>query len=335
MKTVVFSAHRFEQPYLLQANNGRHELTMLDTCLNDTTARLAEGHPVASIFVNDHASASVLELLYAAGVRYLTLRSTGFNNVDLRKSAQLGLKVSRVPDYSPYSVAEHTIAMILALNRKIVHAHNRIMELNFTLDGLVGFDLHEKTAGIIGTGKIGSTVARILSGFGCKILAYDIQESESLKTDYHVRYTDCHALCSNADIITLHAPLTDQTSYLINRNCIGIMKQGAMLINTSRGRLVETTAVIEALKSGQIGYFGMDVYEEEEGLFFEGYSQRILQDDTIARLMTFPNVLITSHQAFLTDTALKNIAKTTIENIDCYESGIECENEIAIVHENK
>ena len=330
MKTILFSVHRFEMPYLLEANQGRHALTILDTSLSETTAKLAEGHVAVGIFVSDQASTSALDTLYGAGVRYLTLRSAGFNNVDLRKAALLGLKIARVPDYSPYSVAEHTIAMILALDRKIVHAHNRIMELNFTLDGLVGFDLHGKTVGIIGTGKIGSVVARILHGFGCRVLACDIEENQSLKAECQVTYTDCQTLCSTADIITLHAPLTEQTAHLINRDCIHSMKPGVMLINTGRGRLVDTVEVIDALKSGHIGYFGMDVYEEEEGLFFEDYSSRILQDDVIARLMTFPNVLITSHQGFLTDTALKNIAETTIENLMCFESGKVCKNEITI-----
>lgn len=240
------------------------------------------------------------------------------------------MKVARVPAYSPYAIAEHTVAMILALNRKLIRANRRVMELNFSLDGLVGFDMNGKTAGIIGTGKIGSVLARILHGFGCRILAYDKEENKELIERYQVEYTSCESLCEQSDIITLHVPLNEDTRYIIDKHCIDKMKPGVMLINTSRGGLVNTKAVIDALKTKHIGFFGMDVYEEEEGLFFEDHSEDILQDDTIARLMTFKNVLITSHQAFLTETALRNIAETTVYNLDCFESTTKNENEIII-----
>ncbi len=328
MKTVIYSAHKFEQEYLFNANNKNHELIMLEVALSDNTVNLAAGCIAASIFVTDRASAVVINKLAELGIRFIALRSAGYNHIDLKETIKTNIRVARVPSYSPYAVAEHAIALMLALNRQLVHAHNRINELNFSLDGLTGFDMHGKIAGIIGTGQIGSLVVKILHGFGCKLLAYDILENESLKKDFGVEYVDCKTLCSRADIITLHVPLNEQTKYIINKDCIRFMKPGVMLINTSRGALVNTKEVIDALKSGHIGYLGMDVYEEEEGLFFEDHSQDILQDDMIARLMTFRNVLITSHQAFLTDTALKNIAVTTIYNLDCFEKGTVSGNEL-------
>jgi D-lactate dehydrogenase len=240
------------------------------------------------------------------------------------------MRVGRVPEYSPAAIAEHTVALMLALNRKLVRASNRVRDLNFSLDGLTGFDMAGKTVGVIGTGKIGSVVVRILNGFDCKILAFDPHQNEELKVRYNVNYTDCMRLCEQSDIVTLHLPLTKQSRYIINKACIDSMKPGAMLINTSRGGLVNTKEVIDALKTGKIGYFGMDVYEEEEGLFFEDHSDDILQDDVIARLMTFQNVIITSHQAFLTREALVKIAETTRYNLECWEKGVASENELRI-----
>ncbi|MEJ7736467.1 MAG: 2-hydroxyacid dehydrogenase [Chitinophagaceae bacterium] len=328
MKTAFYSIHKFETDYLLKAADGRHELKLLESRLSSDTALQASGSEAVCIFVNDDASATVLEKLSLQGIRFLALRSAGFNHVDLKKAKELGIRVARVPDYSPYAVAEHTVALMLALNRKLIRAHNRIMEQNFSLDGLTGFDMHGKTAGVIGTGKIGAIVARILYGFGCKILAHDNVQDVELKENYGVEYTDYSTIYKQSDIITLHIPLTDETKYLINRQSIDLMKSTVMLINTSRGGLIDTKAVIQSLKKGQIGFFGMDVYEEEKGLFFEDHSDDILQDDVITRLMTFKNVLITSHQAFLTDTALQNIAETTILNLDNFQAGISCENEI-------
>lgn len=329
MKTTVFSTHKFDRPSLLAANRDRHELLLLELRLTENTASLAEGSRAVALFTGDDASAPVLERLHACGVRYLALRSAGFNHVDLKKASELGMKVARVPAYSPYAVAEHTVALMLALNRKLTRAHNRVRDMNFSLDGLTGFDLHGKTAGIVGTGKIGAILAKILHGFGCKLLAYDLHEDAYLKEAYGVQYADCDTVCSGSDIVSLHVPLMPATRHLINPAQIGRMKKGVMLINTSRGGLVDTKAVIDGLKTGQIGYFGMDVYEEEEGLFFEDHSDGIVQDDVIARLMTFNNVLITSHQAFLTDTALRNIAETTIHNLDSFEAGKASGNEVA------
>jgi D-lactate dehydrogenase len=328
MKAAIYSFHKFEKEYLTNSNLSKHELRLLDTRLTVQTALLAGGCKTASIFVNDDASAPVLTELKKYGVEFLALRSAGYNHVDLVEAKILGLRVARVPDYSPYAVAEHAIALMLALNRKLIRAHNRVRELNFTLDGLVGFDMHGKTIWLIGTGKIGSVVAKIMNGFGCNIIANDLIESKELKEKYGVTYTDCESLCGKADIISLHLPLTSLTKQIIRKDCVDKMKQGVMLINTSRGGLINTKDVIEGLKSGRIGYLGMDVYEEEGGLFFEDHSEDILQDDVISRLMTFNNVLITSHQAFLTNTALENIAKTTIYNIDCFEKNIVSGNEL-------
>ena len=328
MKTAIYSVHKFEQSHLLDANNNKHEFVLLEEPLSVNTAHHAAGCKAICIFVSDKASASVLNQLKDLGIQYIALRSAGYNHVDLKEAKRLNLKLARVPEYSPFSVAEHAVALMLALNRQLVHAHNRINELNFSLNGLVGFDMNGKTAGIMGTGKIGCQVAKILHGFGCKIVAYDTIENEDLKKNFGVTYLDLKTLCQQADIISLHVPLNEQTKHIINKESIKDMKQGVMLINTSRGGLVNTQDVVDALKSRRIGYLGMDVYEEEEGLFFEDHSQDILQDDVIARLMTFRNVLITSHQAFLTDTALKNIASTTIHNLDCFEQGILSGNEL-------
>jgi D-lactate dehydrogenase len=327
MKVAIFSAHGFEKEYLEAANQGRHDLLWLDARLDAQTVALAKDCEAVCLFVNDDASEKPLQMLAQNGVKNLALRSTGFNHVDLEAAKRLKMRVARVPDYSPYSVAEHTVALMLALNRKLIRANRRVMELNFSLNGLVGFDMHGKTAGIIGIGKIGGVLAKILHGFGCELLGFDVAANPAM-AEYGLAYTDLDTLLRKSDIISLHLPLNTQTRYTINADSIAKMKPGVMLINTSRGGLVNTLDVIKALKSGQIGALGLDVYEEEQSLFFEDHSNTILQDDTIARLLTFSNVLITSHQAFLTDTALRNIAETTFENLDCFERGVACENEI-------
>ncbi|AYN67226.1 2-hydroxyacid dehydrogenase [Euzebyella marina] len=329
MKTTVFSTHKFEESYLTSANDGKHELRLLEERLSEHTVPLAKGSEAISLFTGDDASANILKKLGAFEVKYIALRSAGYNHVDMEKANEMNIKVARVPAYSPYAIAEHTVALILALNRKLIRAHSRVREQNFSLNGLTGFDLNGKIVGVMGTGKIGAVLIKILHGFGCKILAYDVNKDEDLVEKFGARYTDCKTLCSEADIISLHVPLTSETRHIINAEQIGVMKKGVMLINTSRGGLVDTKAVIEGLKTEKVGYFGMDVYEEEEGLFFEDHSDEILQDDVIARLMTFKNVLITSHQAFLTDTALTNIADTTVYNLDCFEKQIESGNEVS------
>lgn len=328
MKVAVYSTHRFERSYLTGANQGRHDLVMLEESLNEKTASLAQGCDAACIFVNDDASAPVLDILHRQGVRFLALRSAGYNHVDLEKATELGMRAANVPGYSPYAVAEYTVAMMLALNRKLISAHHRVMELNFSLDGLVGFDMHGKTVGIIGTGKIGALVARILHGFGCQILAYDQHENDSIIKSYQVKYVTLETLCRQADIITLHVPLLRETRQIINSSSINQMKPNVMLINTSRGGLVKTSDVVKALKAKRIGSFGMDVYEEEANLFFKDHSEDILQDDTIARLLTFRNVLITGHQAFLTHEALENISSVTFDNINAWQNSKPTNNEL-------
>lgn len=328
MKTLVYSFHSYEKKSIDLANSGTFELQLLETRLSIETAALAKGFEAVCLFVSDDASAPVLEVLHEGGVRFIAMRCAGYNNVDLVKAKDLGMRVARVAAYSPYAVAEHAVAMMMALNRHLIRAHNRVMEQNFSLNGLTGFDMFGKTVGIIGTGKIGGVVARIMNGFGCRLLGFDPFENAELTQKYDLTYTSLEELCQQSDIISLHLPLTPDSHHLISKDLIHHMKDGVMLINTSRGGLVDTKAVVHGLKSGRIGFFGMDVYEEEAGLFFEDHSNDILQDDTVARLMTFQNVLITSHQGFLTDTALHNIAQTTIENLRCFSEGRVSENEI-------
>ena len=265
--------------------------------------------------MNDHADRACLENLASLGIKHVALRCAGFNNVDLEAAKVLKLSVTRVPAYSPYAVAEHAVALLLALNRKIPRANNRVRDLNFSLSGLVGFDLHGKTAGIFGTGRIGRVAAQILRGFGMRVLAYDPYPSPEWAKTYGVEYADPRIIARESEVISLHTPLTPETHHLIRRETLELMKPGGILINVSRGALIDTTALIEALKSGHLGGVGLDVYEEEEGLFFEDLSGKILQDDELARLLTFPNVLITAHQAFLTREALAEIARVTVTNL--------------------
>lgn len=287
----------------------------LDFRLGLDTVQAADGAQAVCVFVNDDGSRAVLERLAALGVRLLALRCTGFNRVDLAAAKELGLPVTRVPNYSPYSVAEHTIALILALNRKLHRAFNRVRELNFSLAGLEGFDLHGKTAGIFGTGKIGRIVAEILKGFGMRVLAYDPYPSAEWAAQHGIVYADREALARESDVLSLHVPLTPETRHLVRRETIDLMKPGAILVNVSRGQLIDTSALIQALKCRRLGGVALDVYEEEEGVFFEDLSGQVLADDVLARLLTFPNVLITAHQAFLTREALQDIARVTVENI--------------------
>ncbi len=283
--------------------------------LTTETAASVNGAQAVCVFVNDRLDAACLKQLHDAGVRLVALRCAGFNNVDLAAAKSLGVAVIRVPAYSPHAVAEHAIALLLALNRKIHRAYNRVREHNFSLSGLVGFDLHGKTVGVVGTGKIGKIAAQIFRGFGTDVLAYDPYPATEWAAALSVRYTDFETLLAASDIVSLHLPLTPQTRHLLNAENFARMKPGAFLVNTSRGKLVDTTALIEALKSGRIGGVALDVYEEEEGVFFEDHSGEILQDDELSRLLTFPNVLITAHQAFLTHEALSEIARVTTENL--------------------
>jgi D-lactate dehydrogenase len=283
--------------------------------LEPETAFSAGGASVVSVFVNDVVNHDVLKRLAGIGIRLVALRCAGFNNVDLESARELGIAVTRVPSYSPHAVAEHTIALILTLNRKIHRAFNRVREFNFSLRGLEGFDLCGKTAGILGTGKIGRLVGQILRGFQMRVLAYDPYPNRDWAARNEIEYVEMRALIEESDIITLHAPLTPQTDRIINHETLALMKSGVIIANTSRGRLIHTQALIKALKDGQVGGVALDVYEEEEGIFFEDLSGEILHDDELARLLTFPNVLVTAHQAFFTHEALSEIARVTVENI--------------------
>lgn len=328
MRVAVFSTKRYDRQYLDGANGSHgHELEFLESRLNEETARLAGGAPAVCIFVNDVASRPVLERLADDGTRFLALRSTGFNHVDLNAASELGLTVARVPAYSPEAVAEFTVGMILALDRKYHRAHNRVREGNFSLEGLMGFNLHTRRVGIVGTGRIGQVAARILRGFGCDVLACDPYPNDQTRS-LGVEYVELDDLLSSSDIITLHSPLTPDTHHMIDEAALNRIKRGAMLINTSRGALVDTEAVIEALKDGRIGSLGLDVYEEEANLFFEDLSEQVITDDVFSRLLTFPNVLITGHQAFFTHEAMTEIAETTLANVSAFETGEPSGNEI-------
>ena len=319
MKTAIFSAKKYDREFLSAANNSRHELRFFEPHLDEETAGLATGFEAVCVFVNDQVNGAVIARLRSLGVRLIALRCAGYNNIDLAAATKHGVMVVRVPAYSPYAVAEHTIALMLALNRKVHRAYNRVREGNFALDGLVGFDMHGKTVGVIGTGQIGTVVAQILTGFGCPTVAFDPFPNATCRS-LGVRYIELNELFAQADIVTLHCPLTPENKYMISDAAIAGMKNGVMLINTSRGALLDTVAIIDGLKSGKIGYLGLDVYEEEEQIFFEDRSGLILSDDVFARLLTFPNVIITGHQAFFTREALLNIAATTIENITKFEN---------------
>jgi D-lactate dehydrogenase len=328
MKVAVFSTKTYDRQFLITANyDYEHELVFFEPRLTRETASLARNFAAVCVFVNDQLDAHVLEMLAAHGTRLIALRCAGFNNVDLKAAAKLGMAIVRVPAYSPYAVAEHTLGLILTLNRKIHRAYNRVREGNFSLDGLLGFDLHNRTIGIVGTGKIGQIVAQIVQGFGCQILAADVAVNPACEA-VGARYVERSRLLKEADIITLHCPLTPETHHLINQDAIAQMKQGVMIINTSRGALIHTEAVIQGLKSQKIGSLGLDVYEQESDLFFEDLSNQIIQDDLFERLMTFPNVLVTAHQAFFTKEALQNIAETTLSNITDYEQGQPSSNQV-------
>jgi len=320
MNVLVFDTHPYDRQFLDAANHqGYHKLTYLEARLTRETAPLVDCCEAVCAFVNDIVNAEVLEILHRKGVRVIAMRCAGYNNVDLKMAASLDIPIVRVPEYSPYAVAEHAVALLLTLNRKIHRAFNRVREMNFSLNGLVGFDLHGKTVGIIGTGKIGRIFGQIMLGFGCKVLACDVMPHAQFGELPNVQYVDLSTLYAESDIISLHAPLTPETHHLLNETAFEQMKQGVVIINTSRGMLIDTVALIQSLKLGKVGGACLDVYEEEAGIFFMDLSDRVLQDDVLARLITFQNVLITSHQAFLTREALTNIAETTLGNLTAFE----------------
>jgi D-lactate dehydrogenase len=319
-EVAVYDTKPYDREYL-----GKHareiQWRFNEFRLNSQTSGTAKGCSAVCVFVNDRIDAGCIEGLKANGVRLIALRCAGFNNVDLAAAKKTGLPVVRVPAYSPYAVAEHTVALLLALNRKIHRAYNRVREHNFSLNGLVGFDVHGKTVGIVGTGKIGRIAAEIFAGFGTRVLAYDPYPATEWATKKGVTYVPFSDLLVQSDIVSLHLPLTAESMHLLNAETIGQMKKGAIVLNTSRGKLVDTAALLEALKVGKLGGVALDVYEEEEGVFFEDLSGQVLLDDELSRLLTFPNVLVTSHQAFLTDEALTEIARVTSENILRFEKG--------------
>ncbi len=321
MKVAIFSTKRYDQKFLTTTNVAYgHDLVFFEPRLTYETVALAAGFPAVCVFVNDQMGAEVLQALSEQGTQLIALRCAGFNNVDLAMAQHLGLTVVRVPAYSPHAVAEHTVGLILTLNRGIHRAYARVREGNFALDGLLGFDLYGRTIGIIGTGQIGTVVARIMNGFGCSLLGHDPFPNPEC-SELKVKYVSLPELFVAADVITLHCPLTPETHHLINAHTVRQLKHGVMLINTGRGALIDTQAVIEALKAGVIGCLGLDVYEEEADLFFEDLSDHVIQDDVFARLLTFPNVVITGHQGFFTEQALTNIAETTLANITAFERG--------------
>jgi D-lactate dehydrogenase len=320
MRVLVYDTHSYDREYLETANRGRHELQFTAAQLDLQTAALADGFDAVCLFVNDRAPEPVIARLARAGVRCIAQRSTGYNNLDLRAAAAHGITCLRVRDYSPYAVAEFAVALLQTLNRKVHRAYNRTREHNFRLAGLLGHDLHGRTVGVVGTGRIGAIFARILHGFGCPILAYDVQPNPEVVA-LGGRYVPLDELLAASDIISLHVPLLPDTRHLLDAARLARCKRGVMIVNTSRGGLVDTPALIDALQSGHVGAVALDVYEEEEGKFFRDLSDQVLDDEVLARLMTFPNVLVTSHQAFFTHEAMTTIAETTLANLDDAAAG--------------
>ncbi|MBC9931179.1 2-hydroxyacid dehydrogenase [Chitinophaga qingshengii] len=319
MDILFFSTQPYDITYFNLANaQNTHRFRFLESPLNEDNTALIKAETAVCVFVNDKVDAAVIRRLKEKGVRLIALRCAGFNNVDLKAAEEAGIKVVRVPAYSPHAVAEHAVTLLLALNRKIYKSYNRVRDNNFTLSGLEGFDVYGKTVGVIGTGNIGAVFCRIMLGFGCKVLANDVHNNEEL-VKAGVTYVSAETIMAGSDIISLHCPLTPDTKHLINAHTISQMKQGVMLINTSRGGLIDTKSVVEALKNGHIGALGIDVYEQEEQLFFQNFSGTIIQDDVLSRLTTFPNVLVTAHQGFFTREALTQIATTTLDNITAFE----------------
>ena len=328
MKIGVFSTKPYDKEYFEKYENTHHySVTYFETALNSHTAGLTVGFDVVCVFVNDSVGKDTIEQLSKNGIKLIALRCAGYNNVDLKSAKKHNIKVVRVPAYSPEAVAEHTVALILTLNRKTHKAYNRVREGNFSLKNLIGFNLSGKTVGVIGTGQIGIAFCRIIKGFGCNIVAFDINKSEEL-VKLGVQYLPLNEVLQRSDILSLHCPLNPKTKHLVNEESIALMKDGVMVINTSRGALINTVDVIQGLSDKKIGYLGIDVYEQEENLFFEDLSESIIQDDQILRLNSFPNVLITSHQAYFTKEAMEQITTTTLNNIEAFDKGLELKNEV-------
>jgi D-lactate dehydrogenase len=322
MRIAVFDTHPYDELALTSANvAGEHQLEFFEERLHEKTVELAQGFDAVCPFVNCRLTAPVLKRLAQIGVRLVVLRASGFNGIDIEAAEREGICIARVPAYSPEAVAEHAFALLLTLVRKTHRAYNRVREQNFSLDNLEGFTLHGKTYGSLGAGRIGQCAMRIAKGFGCRLIAYDPYQNPKIATEVGFEYVSLEQLLRDSDVISLHLPLTEQSHHIINRDSLALTRRGVILINTSRGGLIDASALIESLKSGQVGGVGLDVYEMEEGVFFHDLSDRPLQDDTLARLMIFPNALITSHQGFLTREALQAIAMTTLENASAFEHG--------------
>jgi D-lactate dehydrogenase len=329
MKICFFDTRSYDRDFFCLMNKDfNHEFHFIETRLSEKTAPLAAGFEVVCSFVNDRLNEEVLQQLADNGTKLIALRSAGYNHVDLPAAKKNNLKVVRVPEYSPYAVAEHVVALLMTLNRKTHKAYNRVREGNFSLEGLVGFDLHGKVIGVIGTGKIGMALIKIMRGFGCHVVAYDIQPDNKEAEQLGFKYLEFEEVLKRSDVISLHVPLRPETKHIINDATLGLTKKGVVLINTGRGGLVDTRALISALKKGHLGGAGLDVYEEEENYFFKDMSGQVLDDDMLARLLTFPNVLLTSHQGFLTHEALSNIAQTTLFNISEFEKKLPLTNEV-------
>jgi len=328
MNIAVFNTKSYDQEYFERYNTEYdYNFSFYETALNADTAKLSADCNVVCVFVNDVVNEEAIKILSSNGIQLIALRCAGYNNVDLEAAEKAAIKVVRVPAYSPEAVAEHALALILTLNRKTHKAYNRVREGNFSLKNLIGFNLSNKTIGVIGTGKIGAAFCKLLKGFGCKIIAYDIEENEELVAE-GVKFFPLEKVFGQADIISLHCPLNKHTKHIVNEDSIAKMKDGVMIVNTSRGALIKTEDAIEGLKNRKIGYLGIDVYEQEENLFFEDLSEHIIQDDMILRLLSFPNVLITSHQAYFTKEAMDQITTITLENIKSFETDSELENEV-------
>lgn len=328
MKTLIYSAKDFEIPYLEEANKETHDLTFIKDSLSSQSAIKAEGFEAISIFSADEACFLTIEKLKGFGVKYITLRSVGHDNVNLRAASRVGIKVANVPAYSPYAIAEHATSLLLTLNRRIIESNKRVKQFNFDLNNLIGFDLNNKTIGIIGTGRIGAVMTKIMSGFGCHILGYDINENEELTEEYNMKYVPLKTLCQQADVISIHVPYSAETHYLIDEDLIEDMKPGILIINTARGAILNTEAIINGMKKGIIAGLGIDVYENEENIFFKDHSQDIPGDDLFIKLNALPNVLITGHHAFLTHEALTQIAEITMYNLNCWSEGQATVNEL-------
>lgn len=328
MKTLVYNIHGFDKPSLEKAAHNKHELVFTEQRLSIGTANLAKGFEAIALFTSDNASAEVLEKLIEYGVRFIALRSAGHDHIDLVKAKQLGIKVANVPAYSPYAIAEHAVALLLGLNRKLIVGQQLMEQHDYRLDNLVGFDLHGRTVGIIGTGKVGAAFANIMHGFGCKLLGFDIEENKLLITETNIEYTSFENLCEKSDVISIHCPLNSATKYLFNKTSFSKMKPGMMLINTARGGIIHTVDLMDAVDNGIVAAAGLDVYEAEKPIFFDDHRTTKITDALFLKLRSYPTILITGHQAFLTNEALQGIADTTIANLDGWTKNGVSENEL-------